>query len=86
MSTLSENVIPSDYGKVFETDASGDLEIEVVKNAISVIQGIKDVFVSKEDFPKEITVHTSEVVSIEDIQNQVIAAGYHVVPRGMFAL
>ncbi len=86
MSILSENVIPSQYGKIFETDASGELETEVVIKAILAVPGVKDAFISSSGYPKQITVHTFEAVDIAIIQEKVNAAGFHVLPKGMFPL
>lgn len=86
MGFLSDNVIPGNYGKIFGTNAKENHELEVVKNAIMSIDGIKDCIINTDIFPVEITVHTSKVVKIDDIENKVKATGFHAIPKGMFEL
>ncbi|KPM48724.1 heavy-metal-associated domain-containing protein [Jiulongibacter sediminis] len=86
MSIISDNVIPGNHGKTFETNAKTEEELDILKNAILEIEGIKDVMVSGNDFPTEITVHTSEMVSIEDIQHKAAKTTFHVIPKTLFSL
>jgi len=86
MGFLSENVIPGNHGKIFATNARENHELESVKKAILSVDGIKDCFIHAEIFPVEITVHTSKVVKIEDIENKVKATGFHAIGKGIFEL
>ncbi|MGV9004066.1 heavy-metal-associated domain-containing protein [Flavobacterium sp.] len=81
MSLLTENVIPGSQGKVFGTNATELHSLEIIKNAIQTISGIKEVIINEDVFPREITIYTSEVVTVTEIQEAVIAAGFHVIPK-----
>lgn len=86
MSLLSENVIPGDHGKVFDTDANEREDLEKLQQAIMKIDGIKDVLLDETDFPTELTIHTTSVVKIDDIQDAANKKGFHVVPKTLFSL
>lgn len=42
MSLLSENVIPGNYGKIFETNAIKDSDLNDIKTSLLGLEGIKD--------------------------------------------
>lgn len=86
MTIVSENVIPGNHGKVFGTNAENRTSLNNIKKAILRIDGIEDVSINEKVFPIEFTVHTSEVVSIKDIQKAAISVGFHVIPKGLFPL
>jgi len=86
MSLISENVIPGNHGKVFETNATDHEDLESIKTAILKVEGVKDVLVDEDAFPKTITIHTSELVSIKEIENAVIETGFHAIPKSLFEL
>lgn len=86
MSFLSENVIPGNCGKIFETDASEDSELERIQNVILEIPGIKDVIIDKTTFPKKITIHTSSLVKVKTIEDAVKRIKHHVIPKSLFEL
>lgn len=86
MSLLSENVIPGNHGKVFGTNAKEHSSLEKIKFAIEKIDGIKDVIVNEDVFPRELTVHTTQIVSVKEIEDAVIKVGYHAIPKHHFAL
>ncbi len=86
MGFLSDNVIPGNYGKIFGTNARENHELEKVKKAVMSVNGIKDCIINAEVFPAEITVHTSKVVKIADIENKVKATGFHAIGKGIFEL
>lgn len=86
MSLLSENIIPGNYGKVFETDATEHDQLEKIKLSILKLEGVKEVFVNEDDFPKKLTIHTSKIVDIEDVENAVKKIGFHVIPKSTFPL
>ncbi len=86
MSFLSENVIPGNHGQVFGTNAKTEEELNRVKNAILSVDGIKDIMIDMEIYPKEITVHTSKLVEIKEIEDRVQKVGFHVIPKGLFLL
>ncbi|MEZ4799041.1 MAG: heavy metal-associated domain-containing protein [Flavobacteriales bacterium] len=86
MSFLSENVIPGNYGKIFETNAKESSELEKIKNSILNVDGIRDVILNETAFPREITIHTEKVVRIDDIEKAALDAGFHAIPRTLFPL
>ena len=86
MSLLKENVIPGNHGKVFETDAKEHQDLLKIKEAISNINGIIDVIVDENDFPKQITVHTSTLVKVKEIEDTAIRSGFHLIPKSLFEL
>lgn len=86
MSLLSENVIPGNHGKIFETNATEHNDLIKIKEAISKIVGVKDAIIEENEFPKKITVHTSAIVSIKEIEDVVIKTGFHAIPKSLFEL
>ncbi|MDN3664269.1 heavy metal-associated domain-containing protein [Algibacter miyuki] len=86
MSLLSENVIPGNHGKIFETNATEHKDLLKIKNAISNIYGVQDVLLDEDVFPKKITIHTSSIVSVKDIEDAVIKTGFHAIPKSLFEL
>ncbi|APU11506.1 hypothetical protein A5M85_14800 [Cellulophaga lytica] len=82
MSLLSDNVIPGNHGKVFTTNAKEQVEVAKVVEAILTVNGIKDVLVNTDVFPAEITIHTTEIVEIEKVENAVKPTGFHTIPKG----
>ncbi|OZV67256.1 heavy-metal-associated domain-containing protein [Winogradskyella aurantia] len=86
MSLISENVIPGKYGKVFGTDAIEKTDLERIEKLLYSIDGIKKVIINFDIYPREITVHTSKLVRIEDIENKIKTTGNHLIPKGLFEL
>ena len=86
MSLLSENVIPGNYGKVFSTDAKTSSDLLKIEKIILQIEGITDVIFDETVFPREFTVHTSKLVSVEDIEKKVKILGFHAIPKALFDL
>jgi hypothetical protein len=86
MSLLSENVIPGNHGKVFGTDAEHQEDLDKIFNVIKAIDGIKDVILSPQKFPKEFTIHATKMVEIKTIEDAVKRLGFHVIPKGLFQL
>jgi len=86
MSLLSENVIPGNHGKIFEVSAIKSIHLEKIKSAMLKVNGVKDVLINKDILPREITVLTSSLVKIEDIEKEVIKVGFHAIPKSLFPL
>lgn len=86
MSYLSEHVIPGNHGKVFGTDAKNQEDLDKIFNVINDIEGVKNVIISPQIFPKEFTVHTLKMVEIKTIENEVRKLGFHAIPKGLFQL
>lgn len=86
MSFLSNNVIPGNHGMTFGTDAKVKTDLERIKNRILKLKGIKDVIIDVKIFPREFTVHTSKIIKIEDIEEEVKLVGFHAIPKTPFGL
>lgn len=86
MSLLSENVIPGNHGKIFGTNAKDSTSLLKVQKAILQIEGVKDVILNEDVLPREFTIHTSKLVSVENIENEVKKLGFHAIPKGLFKL
>ena len=84
MSFLSDNVITGDHGKVFGTDAQKQEDLDKIFKDILAIDGIKDVIISPQKFPKEFTIHTSKMVEVKTIEDRVRKLGFHAIPKGLF--
>lgn len=86
MSLLSENVIPGNHGKTFETNATEHQDLIKIKESILNVIGVSDVIIDEEKFPTEITVHTADLVSVVEIQEAVKNHGFHALPKTLFGL
>jgi hypothetical protein len=84
MSLLSENLIPGNHGKIFVTNAKDNTDLERIKNRILSLKGIKDVSLNSEVFPKELTIFTTKLVKVKDIEDVVMTTGFHAIPKGLF--
>jgi len=86
MSLLSKNVIPGNHGKIFGTDAKDKQDLEKIRTKVLSLDGIKDVIINTEVYPKEFTIHTNKLVSVKDIEDVVRPLGLHIIPKGIFKL
>ncbi|PZX93252.1 heavy-metal-associated domain-containing protein [Flavobacterium aquariorum] len=86
MSVLTNNVIPGNYGKIFGTNAVKDADLMKIKASLLELDGIADVLLNTEIFPRELTVHTNKMVSVADIENTVKSVGFHAIPKDLFEL
>ena len=86
MGLISENVIPGNHGKVFTTNAKNKEELEHIKKLILEVDGVKDVVIEDDVYPKEFIVYTSSLVSVIDVENAVKRTGLHAIPKSLFAL
>ncbi|KDN56167.1 heavy-metal-associated domain-containing protein [Flavobacterium seoulense] len=83
MSLLSDNIIPGEHGKVFGTNADHETELKQIKNALLKLDGVTEVQINNTIFPKEFTVFTNKMISVEDIETTVIATGFHAIPKAL---
>ncbi|WP_439152204.1 heavy-metal-associated domain-containing protein [Winogradskyella sp.] len=81
MSLISEHIIPGPNGRVFGTDASNQRELECIKKRLLTLDGIKLVDINMEIFPREITVFTSKLVSVEDVEKKVQTTSFHAIAK-----
>jgi len=81
MSLLSENVIPGNHGKIFGTNAKYQSDLERIRDKILSLNGIKDVIVNADIYPRQFIVHTSKLVKIEDIEAKVKLTGFNAIPK-----
>ena len=86
MSLISENVIPGDHGKIFETNAENQSDLDQIKKAILRIEGVSEVLLDNDIYPREITVLTSTFVSVEEVAQAADEEGFHVLPKTLFHL
>jgi hypothetical protein len=86
MSLISEHIIPGPHGRVFGTDATEQKELDCIKKRIFELDGIKDVKLNTAVFPREITVYTTKLISVEDLEIQVKTTGFHAIPKDSFDL
>jgi copper chaperone CopZ len=86
MGILEKNVIPGNDGKTFGTDAKEDADLSKIKTSLMEIDGIIDVVLNTDIFPREFTVYTDKVVSIGDIEDQVKKVGFHAIATDSFLL
>lgn len=86
MSALKDNVIPGNHGKIFGTNAMEEADLMEIKASVLELDGIKDVLLNSEIFPREFTVHTSKMVAIDAIENKVKSVGFHAIPKDLFEL
>ena len=86
MSLLSENVIPGNRGKVFATNANEPQTLEKIKSALKLIDGIKDVILHLDIYPRELTINTSKMVTVKEIEDAVKAIGFHAIPKHDFLI
>jgi hypothetical protein len=86
MSVLTNNIIPGNHGKVFGTNAMEYADLMEIKASLLELEGVKDVLLNTEIFPREFTVHTNKMISIADIENRVKSVGFHAIPKDLFEL
>lgn len=81
MSLLTENIIPGEHGKVFGTNANEEIELIEIKNELLKVDGITEVHINNSIFPKEFTIVTNKVISIEEVEKVVKSTGFHAIPK-----
>lgn len=86
MNLISENVIPGDHGKTFETNAKDIRELEIIKKTILRMEGVRDVVINNDVYPREVTVLTTDFISVTEVEAAVHAEGFHVLPKKLFHL
>jgi copper chaperone CopZ len=86
MSLLSENIIPGNHGKIFGTDAMEENDLIEIKTSLLTLEGINEVILNTEIFPREFTIYTDQIVSLEDIEHKVKSVGFHAIPKETFEL
>ena len=86
MSLINDNVIPGNHGKIFGTNAIEDHDLLEIKKSLTALEGIKEVSLNTEIFPREFTVYTDKMISISDIEHQVRLVGFHAIPKSLFKL
>ncbi|WP_016988141.1 hypothetical protein [Flavobacterium sp. ACAM 123] len=86
MSLLSENIIPGNHGKIFGTDAMEKTDLIEIKTSLLTLEGINEVILNTETFPREFTIYTDQIVSLSDIEYKVKSVGFHAIPKETFEL
>ncbi|MES2238679.1 MAG: heavy-metal-associated domain-containing protein [Bacteroidota bacterium] len=83
MSLLTDNIIPGEHGKVFGTNANEEIELIEIKNNLLKVDGVIEIQINNAIFPKEFTVFTNKVISIDEVEKAVKAIGYHAIPKAL---
>lgn len=83
MSLLNDNIIPGEHGKVFGTNANEEMELIEIQNKLLQFIGITEVHINNSIFPKEFTVFTNKVISVNEIERLVKSIGYHAIPKNI---
>ena len=83
MSLIDKHIIPGKHGKIFATNAKAQKDLENIKKELMTLEGIENVELNFDIFPKEFTVHSSQLVNIDTIENVVISIGFHAIPKTM---
>lgn len=86
MSLISEHIIPGPNGRVFRTDAIKHQELETIKKRLLTLEGIESVDINMETFPREITVYTSKLVSVKDVEMKAKTTSFHAILRDSMEL
>lgn len=86
MSIISDNVIPGNDGKKFGTNAMEDKDLLQIKTILLELEGIKEVVLNMEIFPREFTLFTTKMIPITEIENKVREVGFHAIPKDLFDL
>ncbi|RTY87114.1 heavy-metal-associated domain-containing protein [Flavobacterium sp. RSP15] len=86
MSILTDNIIPGNHGKIFGTNAIKYLDLLEIKACLLKLDGVKDVLLNTNLFPREFTVHTSKMIPVSAIEYQVRSVGFHAIPKEVFEL
>ena len=81
MSVLSKNVIPGKQGRVFGTNVKRNTDLESIREKLLDLDGIEEVKLNFESFPKEFIVFTNKLVRVEDVEDMVISTGFHAIPK-----
>ena len=85
MSLLSEHIIPGDSGKVFTTNAFKANDLKRIKQSVLRVDGVIDVSIVEEVFPREFIIRTDKLVAVTDIENAAKRLKFHLIPKGIFA-
>jgi hypothetical protein len=86
MGLLSQNIIPGNHGKTFGTNAMNEDDLRAIKTGLLEIDGISDIVLNTEIFPREFTIYTTKIISLIDIENKVKSVGFHAIPKETFEL
>lgn len=86
MSLLSENIIPGDKGKVFETNAKEASDLKEIKSLIETIEGINKVEIDQAVFPRQIKVYSESLVKVIDVEKVAIKSSFHLIPKSSLPL
>ncbi|WPR71443.1 heavy-metal-associated domain-containing protein [Flavobacterium sp. NG2] len=81
MSIITNNIIPGNHGRVFGTNAKEDVDLETIETKLLEIDGIKEVAINKNIFPREFTVYSTKIIDIREVETKVKSAGFHAIPK-----
>lgn len=80
MRLLTNNIVPGNQGRIFGTNATEPTDLSTIKKSILALRGIKDVIVNDRVYPREITVYSTIIVTIDKIESLVKSMGFQALP------
>ncbi|MCG9792228.1 heavy-metal-associated domain-containing protein [Flavobacterium algicola] len=81
MSLISNNIIPGSHGRIFGTNAKETSDLNTIKKSILTIEGIQEVTINEAIFPREITVYSSKLITVAEVEDKVKTTGFHAIPK-----
>jgi len=84
MSLITENVIPYTKGKIFKTNAETEAQMNAVKRHVEELEGVKEVKIINDTFPREFLVRADHLVEVEQIQEKTNEVSINAIPKGWF--
>lgn len=80
MSFTDENILPG-IEVSFGTNAETNDQLKEIEKALSTLEHVEKIVLKPEVFPKEFSIKTNAVLSIDSVQKKVIEVGYHAIPK-----
>lgn len=81
MSFTDDQILPGSLF-TFGTNAENEDSLNSIKKALNELDHITEIKLHNDVFPKEFSVITDILMPVDTIQNKVIEAGFHAVPKG----
>ena len=83
MSLFTENIVPGKTGKVFGTDTRFLDDLLLIKDTLLSIDGIKNVEIHGDIYPKELIIFSDKLISVALVENVIKKIGFHLIPKGV---
>ncbi len=85
-STIQEDIIPANHGKVFTVNIEDEYAFSDVQESVIQLTGIKEVLFDDGVFPHEVIIHTESPIRTDDVQQAVHKHGFQATPESTFPL